>query len=178
MIFTVPTALTQYTPVVNWLFRMFEDHNDYIIESQLHYKIRYLLKLYKEGENTEKLAHDLAEMECWQTRTMATSDYKIPEYWSPLHETYLQYKTRMQAENRLIKSFDLLGANPPRDIIYTHINAVLKIGHHVYLDNTDQSFATKTRYKNNQYDQIFLSQDDADFDTLDQNDQGEANDAE
>ena len=177
MMFEIPTTLTHYTPVMNWLFRMFEGHNDVYTESQLHYKIRYLIKLYAAGENTQKLAHDLSEMECWQTRTLALSDYKVPEYWDPLYETFQHYKTRMLAENRLIKSFDLLGANPPRDIIYSHICAVLKIGHHAYLDNTDQSFISKDRYQKNFHEKTFLSQNEADFDTLNQDDQSEANDA-
>ena len=175
MIFEIPTTLTQYTPVMNWLFRMFENHNDEYTESQLHYKIRYLLKLYQEGENTLKLVSDLSEMECWQTRTVALSDYKVPEYWDPLYETYQQYKTRMLADNRLIKSFDLVGANPPRDIIYSHISAVLKIGHHIYLDNTDQSFVTNDRYKKNLYEESLLSQNETNFEV---NVMLEINDAE
>lgn len=163
MIFNVPVTLTHYTPVLNWLFRMFEDHDEIGTESQLHNKIKYLIKLYKEGENTTKLAHDLAEMECWQTRTIAISDYQIPEYWDPLHETYLQFKTRMSG--RTIKTFDLIGSNPPRDILYTHIIAVLKIRHHHYLDNTDQSFKTKYAHKPNYYDT--LSQHDTDLDDTD-----------
>ena len=113
MIFEIPITLTHYTPVVNWLFRMFEGHNDVYTESQLHYKIRYLIKLYAAGENTPKLAHDLSEMECWQTRTLGLSDYKVPEYWDPLYETFQHYKTRMLAENRLIKSFYLKGKVSP-----------------------------------------------------------------
>lgn len=166
MIFEIPTTLTHYTPVINWLFRMFEDHNDIDTESQLHNKIRYLIGLYEAGENIDKLACDLSEMECWQTRTIAISDYQIPEYWDPLHETYLQFKTRMSGRN--IKTFDQLGAYPTRDILYTHIRAVLKIGHHVFLDNTDLSF--KTKYRHNQYNEYALAQNDTHLDDRDEQD--------
>ncbi|GBU08988.1 hypothetical protein AwWohl_01260 [Gammaproteobacteria bacterium] len=131
-IIDIPEALNEYTPVIDWLLCMFKNHNEIDTETRLHEQLRYLLRLHKNGENLDKLAHDLSNMECWQTRTIALSSDKIPIFWNPLDLTFNQFKKKVT--DYKIKVFDYLGANPPKDIIYDIILRIKALQYHPYLD--------------------------------------------
>lgn len=133
----IPDHIKNYAPVIVWLLRLFEDHTEIGTEYEVHQKINRLLTLYQFGENSEKLAFDLAQSDFWHIRTMALCETEPPEYWSPIDETFKQFKARNEALNKVIKTNHKLGSNPPTDIILVNIRTILETGKHKLLNIED-----------------------------------------